>query len=699
MRPTLGLPGRSDRLGLMLLPLVVFLVLLALASRTAGDNSYIQASLYQQVESEGSLRLLTQTASFGASGQNALTPGILYLLEDETDLSTFLSFNPALATFAVVLSFNLFNPTVLDQLASSKKVAGVIVIQESSVFSNVTAYSPDSTFPNFDYSLYANLSTPPHTWNPNGNGLLQKSYGFPIFYVGLIPTDTTWPRNIGGVIEAAQYNKDKSYVNYPLYGVEFDDFMWASFDVVTCLRREGVCDVLGGNTVWASSDFNMTSTDNKDVIIVASNSSWGVATTTSSYVTLLSVAQALSTAPVPMSQLNKTLIFAAFQAEQLGFSGSKRFVQDLVAPFQCLDQSGVATNGCPYDGYACNKPCFPATDFTRINFDRISAIVEFDQVSGVGLADPDNASLFMHVDDSTDANTLALAQQFVGNVSVSSSGSTSRKVTVKEAWSDGVNRRLPPSSAMSFLAKKKIPAVVFGDYQDTYTNAFYNAELDDSSRWNASHTSIMCGLATISARGLFKLAGGNATAAQSISANCTLVAELFDCFSRNLTCSLFQKFYTANVLVASQFPGSYSLGSGLPYIPYYINVLLWNYTAVDNTGFCSTDNGTDTCAQSHGSNYTCLAGMCIKALISEHPAYGTGLSFDVNSGSAYVSDSGLPTYVVSMYASLGRRMRIYMSSSVQYDAVTLVVGVGLTGLTVGLVFFVQRLLGNHLKND
>lgn len=677
----------------------------------AADNAYLQASLYQQIDARSDYRLLSQREGIsGSSGTNDLSSGVLYLLTDNNDLSAFISFNPAFVKFAVVLSYNLFNPTVLDQLGGKSKVAGVLVVQEHSAFPNVSSYSPFPVFPNFEYSLYANLSDPPHSWNPNGNDLLRKSYDFPIFILGRLPDDKLWSQSIGTLMQAVTLNRNNSYINYPLYAVQFDSFMWGAFDVVTCLRR-GFCSAVGGNSLWATSAFNFSATDNRVIIVVSAamdartfflDNAWGIESTTTGYVTLLAVAEALSRARIPMSQLPKTLLWTLFQAEQFGFSGSQRFVKDITTPFTCALQTTEQTGGCPFTGFACSQPCLASTNFTQIDFNKIAAIIEFNQVGGIGLENPSNAKIFLHVDDPKDASTQALLVNFTGSVTVNVSTPDSivrSTVTLTPASSDGINRRLPPSSAMSFLSRKKIPAIVMGDYQDSFTNRFYGAEQDDDRLWNSSHVGVMCGLATLSARSIYTFMGGDGgVSGAQLEANCTLVAEMMACFSRNLSCPLFRQYYTAPILTSSQYAGTYSLGSSVNYIPFFINLLLANYTATNWTKVeCSRTN--DSCAVRFDPSFSCLAGQCVQTTLQIHPAYGVGLDFDAVSGSPFVRDPARNTFVQSLYSKPGRRIRVFLTTSAQYDGMILGVGVAVTIATVGIYLVVQHLISKHIKVD
>jgi hypothetical protein len=79
--------------------------------------------------------------------------------------------------------------------------------------------------------------------------------------------------------------------------------------------------------------------------------------------------------------------------------------------------------------------------------------------------------MYIHVDDNNDQQTVSLVGRFRGSTTFTGVNSTGNvTLNVLPAFSSTVNRRLPPSSAMAFLEKKKIPAIVYGDFQDAYTN-------------------------------------------------------------------------------------------------------------------------------------------------------------------------------------------------------------------------------------
>ncbi|KAJ3280314.1 hypothetical protein HK104_000756, partial [Borealophlyctis nickersoniae] len=259
---------------------------------------------------------------------------------------------------------------------------------------------------------------------------------------------------------AAGHNAEQGYSSYPLYAAQFDPLMWAAIDTETCLKR-GWCLPIGGLSTWSTFSENITRDDGKPILLVSSkidstsfirDYALGASSSLTGVVAALGVADALS----------------------------KRFVQDLTTPFECKSKEPNAL--CKVANAACTDPCFYETDFRRINFDRIEAIVEFDSVAGLWTADAATRSLYMHVDE-VNAGTTALMGLFGGSTLAPGFNSTaSLNVTITPASEGTTNLGLPPSSVMSFLQKNKsIPAVVLADYRTSFSNKYYNTEYDDGA--------------------------------------------------------------------------------------------------------------------------------------------------------------------------------------------------------------------------
>lgn len=82
--------------------------------------------------------------------------------------------------------------------------------------------------------------------------------------------------------------------------------------------------------------------------------------------------------------------------------------------------------------------------------DQIESIFEFQSVSGINANYSNN--YYVHVDDQQTSQSIVDALTFNSQI--------------QPASSDGLHRKLPPSSAMSFLQQKRsIKAAVLTDYQ------------------------------------------------------------------------------------------------------------------------------------------------------------------------------------------------------------------------------------------
>ncbi|KAJ3030617.1 UNVERIFIED_CONTAM: hypothetical protein HDU68_008370 [Siphonaria sp. JEL0065] len=695
--------------------------LLLWTSIVVAQNTYIEGGIYQQIEAFGSMRLLNATGVTGPASPT--TSGVVYQILNNDDLAAFLAFSPAFVKFAVVIPFALFTPSVMDTLRGSNKLAGVIVIQTyDEGFPVPPQYSPDAPFPNFQFSLYANSSKAPHAWNPNGNSMLYKSFDYPLFVMPVNPNDLSWQQSVGTLLETAKYNLNRGYQTYPLYAIEFNEFMYGSIDAATCLRR-GWCSPVGASSVWGTFSYNISRKDTRNIVVVSAQSDsngffqdfvTSAATTASGYVTLLAVANALSQNQVAINSLPSDILFTLFSTEAFGFAGSQRFIQDISTPFKCITppvDGNSTTNSCAYQGPFCANPCQVTAGFTNVDFDRISAVIELNQVSGAGLSSLSaNPQIYVHVDDATDAGTQALVKLFTGSVAAgtgkkvgtpATAAASSLNVNFAAAFagvgSNDGNLGLPPSSVMSFLAKKKIPAVVLGDYQTSFSNKFYNSIYDDASQIASDNIAVMCGVATQTARSVFQVAGGSATDAANFNANCTLVAELFDCFTANATCALFHSIYPAQkVPFSGNYPGTFQQQPFTSVPPFMMYSLLANYTAAKRApNGCDSSSRNPTCG--NDPNIICVANTCVTSQTNPHFAYGTGIEMDYSTGNYKIVDVKKGTWVQSQANGGNIRIRTFLTSSPQYQGMQIGVGLALTIVATVVTYYVQRIVDAKFK--
>jgi hypothetical protein len=223
-----------------------------------------------------------------------------------------------------------------------------------------------------------------------------------------------------------------------------------------------------------------------------------------------------------LASLPKHILYTLFTAESWGFAGSQRFVDAISTPFECTNATRAVS--CPYSNAPCTFPCVRDLHFSKINFDKIESMLEFQSVSGIN---SNYSDYFVHVDDSKKNQSLATVL-------------TSQNFTL--ASSDGVERRLPPSSAMSFLKKNRnIEAAVVTDYRSELGNLYSN-DLD----YTMPPTESICSLVNKTAKIIYEQAGGNQS--QLLSVNCTLVSTMYDCLVSNFSCPFMQDYFNGKVV-------------------------------------------------------------------------------------------------------------------------------------------------------
>ncbi|CAG8478267.1 10222_t:CDS:10 [Cetraspora pellucida] len=364
-------------------------------------------------------------------------------------------------SFAIVLSNGIVARETNHE--THNFLSGIIAIINgtSNVPQRPSIFSPDEKCPNCQYGLYRD-ETDQYQWNPNGQGLIQERFDFPIFAVYPINGRAIFSYNL--IMEGAANNLRKSFNQYPLRAVELSSFMWSAIDASTCLRR-GIRALFHTLTL-------------------------GVDNGVSGTVALLAVADAISRSQVAFDNLPKHILYTLFDGEAWGFAGSSRFVAD-ITQFNC--QIKGSAKGCPFKG-GCGFPCKQDLDFTRINFTNIESIFEFSQVG------MNTKGFYVHVDSNSTVNVDLINK--MNNISATINNGSA---FVQAASANGINNKLPPSSSMAFLEKNRsLAAVVLGDFQYNLTN-----EYDDA--FNVPDDSIVdsiCSIANVTAQTVWLQAQG-----------------------------------------------------------------------------------------------------------------------------------------------------------------------------------------------
>ena len=135
----------------------------------------------------------------------------------------------------------------------------------------------------------------------------------------------------------------------------------------------------------------------------------------------------------------------------------------------------------------------------------------------------------------------------------------------------------------------------------------YHSEGDAAANLNS--TQGLCSLATSAARTLYSLAGGPADVTRSISANCSLLADVLFCLTANWSCDtsatlgfFFPPDYPPPNHYVSTFRFLYNIGV----TPLFVQKFLATYSKTDTGDLC--DDGTcptvgDTCLNGNDASF------------------------------------------------------------------------------------------------
>jgi len=507
------------------------------------------------------VRLFHRDGDIGCRGtkRSGVSGATVYVssMNDITKLSTqSVPSNPTIVTEPDVFGSELV------EAASSISASGILVL-----YSDTLTYgSPASTTPRAANTPDASVNPTAdgtYAWNPSGSNLLDRSWGFPVFALGRC--DSIWLRDT---------IQNDNALNWPRYTVHMDDYMGPNdMDSVKCLSR-GACQPLGGFSVWASKG-ETDSSDGKNIVVVASamdatsmfhDLSYGAETTLSSLIALLAAADALKN--IQSSSLSSRLVFAAFQSEMYGFSGSRKFV-DEISSFTCNVQ--VDSSSSPTKLKMCANPYRASLRFTEIEASRIERVLAIDQI---GFQDNEDDSSLYYVHEAKSSSTFW--SDTIPNVS--------------SVYRNGI---LPPTSASSFLNISGLDVTdvaVLSGYNISFGNRTkYSSQFDVTSVLNINR---VANVATLLARGALK-AAGFLSDVSSVNANTSLVENLVRCFGENPGCDLFER-YTG--LQGDALMSYYKQDDEHVSVPLYVSVYAQPYIFHDDKAelrLSSFDNETD----------------------------------------------------------------------------------------------------------
>ncbi|XP_021300371.1 nicastrin [Herrania umbratica] len=662
---------------------IVFLLLLfnfqfrlSLSDQTNSMESVpdLQKSMYMVVDGYPCVRLVNLSGEIGCSNpgrDKVVAPIVKY--KDTRELA-----QPS----AILLSMDDvqgFFSRISNDSSFASNVGGVLVESGVEIQNKLKGFSPAQKFPQAEFAPYHNTS---YEWNPIGNGVMWKSYNFPVFLLSESSTST---------LQEVTMKNEKTEKVYATNVAEFDLVMQTTkvgtHDSESCLKEE-TCLPLGGYSVWSAVPPINSSSSNlsKPIILTVASmdaasffrdKSLGADSPISGVISLLAAVDALSHVD-GLDDLNKQLVFLVFTGEAWGYLGSRRFLLE-------LDQQSDAVRG--------------------LNSTLVELVMEIGS-TGRGLSQG-NKTFFAHTEVSSGANealdALKLAQESL----------KSEAVTISTANSS--NPGIPPSSLMAFLRKNSSTSgIVLEDFDSIFANKFYHSHLDDSSNINSS---AIVAAASLVARTLYILASNNkdltSSALTTISVNASLVEELIGCMldcNPGLSCELVKSYISSTNTCPSHYVGVV-LGepSSTPYPSQVDDVsrFLWNFLAdrtsipKGNTSVCSHDCGKNggVCIRAETDG----KGVCVISTTRYVPAYSTRLKFDSGTWKVLPPNStdpmGMldPVWTESNWNTIG--LRVYTVQDAAYDRLVLLGGIAVTVLSYFAIVLTRAYITKALKQD
>eukprot|EP00457_Paulinella_chromatophora_P003187 gb/GEZN01003193.1/.p1 GENE.gb/GEZN01003193.1/~~gb/GEZN01003193.1/.p1 ORF type:complete len:665 (+),score=84.46 gb/GEZN01003193.1/:94-2088(+) len=642
-----------------------YFILCLLCPSQAATESVVSISsmVYSSLrDAKPCVRLFSQYGPVGCGTDATSTTGTVRYADSQALLSAMLASPPSDYEVALVLPQALFNRQNMEGVNKTLKVAGVIVLPFSTAPAD--GYSTVEQSPQSLYDMHDNK----HAWNTPGTGFSDVWFPFPVISLPNV-TEAALMKKRGQQNEQAIADK-----KYPSQAVRFFYHMWGSqnSNSTDCLLNRK-CLPLGGYSVWSTFG-NETYNGSRPLVFgiaaVDANAffhdmAYGHDSAASGTVALLVAADALSKL-TDLDTLPYQIAIALFTGEQWGYLGSRKFVED-VTSFKC-DKNGTSGT-LQY----CQQPYRPDLTFTNVSLNNVRRILELNQVA----IDSSN-KVYMHYES---GNSNADMAQFAADIqTVASTLNQNGGGYTVSTGSNNNEWGLPPSSSQAFVKERNdMPAIVLTDHAQAYSNKYYQSELD---KINNQQVLNLCNVATLTARVLYKSAGG-VDNSNNINANCTLLAEMFNCWTNDFACDLFQGFVPNAKYVVKQTGGStlYSSVYQLQQRKYMRlrTELLYRFLKFP------TNNATDP------------RGKYL-ATSSYHDAVDPALVFDYTTSMwtwPNLTNFETMLYTESSWSSLGA------SSYQTQDPVTatwmLIAGAVVTGITVVVTLMGKRYCYRHLK--
>ncbi|CAM9618413.1 unnamed protein product, partial [Discosporangium mesarthrocarpum] len=391
---------------------------------------------------------------------------------------------------AIVMEESFFNATLLNRLQETGLVGGIILLEENGGKYGAACtlgdrgncsitMSPDVTTPQGDTTPTQGYALDPsYPWNPRGQGLLMRTIAHPLVLVT--------GEDVHMVRQRAQYNLEKGVPaspGFPRQEAKMSFYFGGSepgLNSRDCLGwvdmegdRNPQCLPIGGQSAWASVGPPEGREGRETVVVTAGMDSSslfhdrataGANSAASALVALLAAAAALGATgrgrsrgvggdgdgggdgtggvDLALASLPRQIVFAAFQAEAWGFTGSRRFVFDAFSGGSDSDGGVVCRNplraeDAPWGMALCLDPLYPSLEFQRLG--RPAHVLAVDQVGRLR-----DSKLWLHPSPASadSADLAALLRVGREGLGAAEGGFTVENASVAQ---------LPPTSLTAFV--------------------------------------------------------------------------------------------------------------------------------------------------------------------------------------------------------------------------------------------------------
>ncbi|RYG57222.1 hypothetical protein EON66_00905 [archaeon] len=407
--------------------------------------------------------------------------------------------------------------------------------------------------------------------------------------------------------------------------------------------------------------------------------------------------------PFLLTPLSVQIVFAAYNAEQWGRVGSRRWLQE-VGSFTCLANVSAAASA---TGAAfCASPLRYDLTFTAIRPSDIAYVIAVDQV---GQADA--GQLYVHEVDrlggvSLPISPILTALGAAGPIPVQPSSATA----------------MPPSPVttfMDYVPALSVDMAVLTGYNAAFVNKYYNSRFDNASNVDAA---TITSAATLLARTLYALAlnAGSVGAAiagvpLSLAANASYASSLLDCITVNAQCAQFAQILGVSASYMQQMTPAapLSLYTNVYMQPYMVgdnnyvlppslisavvrNALAWSTSANRTLVACQSESDCNAL----GASFECMRGACIATTSYYHDALSPALTTS-NVYGAYTIDesqaSAMDPVWTEPYWSASVGVTLFRKDRAAVNIAVLVIGLALLALSIPAAWVLVRHLDKHYK--